>query len=238
MAKPGMMIYFTLTPAIKALPMDHRGMIFTAMLDYAEKQIEPELPADLQFAWAFVKATLDADNERYEAIAEKRRAAAGERWHGDKNAKDALASKSMQVEQVDASDANTNQINTKHSNPNQKIKNKPAKPAEPSVSDIFSEYCGEDLQLREALDEFVAMRKRMKKPLTPSIAMRLTKKLDSFPEGDRKEIVFQSVDNGWQGLFPLKHDENSKKRGESIEYVPGNNKKDSGEGRFTIEYDA
>ena len=49
--------------------MEQRGQLFTAMLDYAESGSVPDF-ADplLRLAWGFVVPSLDADNDRYQAV--------------------------------------------------------------------------------------------------------------------------------------------------------------------------
>lgn len=81
MQKPGMMVYFTMTPAIKALTMEERGQLLTAMLDYAQMLKEPNFnEGGLMVAWALAKAQLDVDDAKYTAVLAKRKKAAETRW--------------------------------------------------------------------------------------------------------------------------------------------------------------
>lgn len=68
-----------------------------------------------------------------------------------------------------------------------------------------------DPKLKEALIEFIKMRKLSKKPPTDHALELLIKKLfkiSSDPE-TQIEIVEQSITNNWQGFFPLKPIDNS-----------------------------
>lgn len=56
---------------------------------------------------------------------------------------------------------------------------------------------------REAWDEWVQHRKEIKKPLTPKAMEKQFKLLLEHPY-DQKEIIDQSIQNSWQGLFPPK----------------------------------
>jgi hypothetical protein len=58
----------------------------------------------------------------------------------------------------------------------------------------------------EAFNEFVLMRKKIRKPLTPYAVELAVKTLDRLrKEGnDPKEVLEQSIFNSWQGLFELK----------------------------------
>lgn len=62
--------------------------------------------------------------------------------------------------------------------------------------------------LNEALKEFVAYRKKIKKPMTDRALELLISKLNKLSTdiGVQVEILNQSIMNGWQGVFPLKED--------------------------------
>jgi len=55
------------------------------------------------------------------------------------------------------------------------------------------------------MNDFVEMRKRIKKPLTDRAKELLVKKLESMAstEMERVEILNNSIMNSWQGIFPL-----------------------------------
>jgi hypothetical protein len=65
----------------------------------------------------------------------------------------------------------------------------------------------ENEKLLTAWNEYVAMRKKLKKPLTPYAERLAKKKLIELSAGDIEhaiEILDQSTFNCWLGLFPLK----------------------------------
>lgn len=67
----------------------------------------------------------------------------------------------------------------------------------------------DDEELNYAFEEFVKMRKSIKKPLTDramQLAMNTLDKLADSNE-DKIQILNQSIMNCWQGLFPLKKDD-------------------------------
>ena len=60
---------------------------------------------------------------------------------------------------------------------------------------------------QEALDEWIAYRKEIKKKLTPMSIERVINKLIKLSGGDlatQMDIVEQSIENGYTGLFELK----------------------------------
>ena len=58
-----------------------------------------------------------------------------------------------------------------------------------------------------ALNDFAEMRKKMRKPLTDrALALTLSELEKLAPGDDEKKIAIlnQSIQRGWQGVFPLK----------------------------------
>ena len=69
---PGVMLYFTETrPVISLLDDAERGQLFTAILDYAEYDVEPILSKRLSGVWPFLKCKIDHDAEIYRNKCEK-----------------------------------------------------------------------------------------------------------------------------------------------------------------------
>lgn len=70
---------------------------------------------------------------------------------------------------------------------------------------IFPEnYTGE---LKERFLDFIENRKALKKPVTEKAFLALVKKLNAISGGDEEialEILSNSIESGWAGLFPLK----------------------------------
>lgn len=69
------------------------------------------------------------------------------------------------------------------------------------------------MELYEALSDWKSFRDKIKAPLTTTAMERTLKKLVTLSRGDvwtMIEILNQSVDNGWRGIFPLKGNKQSK----------------------------
>lgn len=85
--RPGVMVYFETKHCIQRLNLEEVGQLFLAILDYAENGITPtfseENSLSLCIAWDVVKPKIDADNERYLEVCEKRKKAASDRWEKD-----------------------------------------------------------------------------------------------------------------------------------------------------------
>ena len=104
---------------------------------------------------------------------------------------------------------NTNRLNTKVLNTNNKkvSKEQSSKPVENFNSII--EEATESEELRSALIEFVKFRKLVKKPMTNKALELIISKLNKIGSSDREkvEIINQSIERGWAGVFALKSDE-------------------------------
>lgn len=80
--KPGVMLYFDLRPCLQRLNNEQKGVLFSAIMDYAEHGIPPEIDdIAVGVAWDFVKPRIDRDNEAYMGKVEKARAAINKRWN-------------------------------------------------------------------------------------------------------------------------------------------------------------
>lgn len=65
-------------------------------------------------------------------------------------------------------------------------------------------------KLDTAVKEFITFRKKIKKPMTGHAVKLMLSKLNKFTSDidEQVEILNQSILNGWQGIYPLKREEN------------------------------
>lgn len=64
--RPGVLVYFEIEPALQLLNNEQRGMLFTAILDYAHYGSVPTFDTPLlEMAWSFVQPSIDRDGEKY-----------------------------------------------------------------------------------------------------------------------------------------------------------------------------
>ena len=116
---------------------------------------------------------------------------------------------------------NVRQLSTKKSNTDKSTTNKKKESTRAAYDEIIESYT-ENEELRNALIEFVKMRKMIKKPLTnKALTLLLTSKkgLDGLASSDAEkiDIVNQTVMHSWQGFYPLKDDGDSKQAKQSME---------------------
>lgn len=66
-----------------------------------------------------------------------------------------------------------------------------------------------------SLEKFFRMRQEKGRPATDTEREALIESLNRFPEGDREQIIQQSITKGWLSFYPLKKAEPEKKRPET-----------------------
>lgn len=67
MARPGMMLYFDILPALDKLPSSAVGELLLGALHYAQDGVEPAFEdSSLAFAWAFLRPAVDRDGAAYD----------------------------------------------------------------------------------------------------------------------------------------------------------------------------
>ncbi|MBQ3418521.1 MAG: hypothetical protein IJH31_00110 [Erysipelotrichaceae bacterium] len=78
--------------------------------------------------------------------------------------------------------------------------------------------CVNNLRLKEALNDFEEMRKKIKSPLTLKAQEIILKKLDklAFSDNEKIEIINQSIENGWKSIYPLVSQRQEKNRNEEM----------------------
>lgn len=115
-----------------------------------------------------------------------------------------------EVETEVYTEVETNDI-YKQNKTKQKLKNKKEKMNKkekpPSFSELIHSYSGNE-DLRKSIEDFIEMRKSIKKPLTQRALSMLFSKLDELTaeEPMKIKILEQSIFHNWQGVFPLKEE--------------------------------
>ena len=67
MGRPGVMLYFSILPALDSLPPASAGTLLLAAMHYAQDGREPTFEdGTLSFAWSFLKPSIDRDGEVYD----------------------------------------------------------------------------------------------------------------------------------------------------------------------------
>ena len=113
--------------------------------------------------------------------------------------------------QVSKQDSNTlNKLNeTKLNLNNEKEINK-----RKSFEDVFKEKSISD-ELKKIMNDFIDMRKTIKKPMTSRALELLIDKVRKMTKDEQEQIniLNQSIERGWQTIYPLKEETNGTNRG-------------------------
>lgn len=101
------------------------------------------------------------------------------------------------------SDTEMTPKNTNNNDNNANNENKGVKPNGFSV--VIDNYT-DDAALKQTIKDFIEMRKKNKKNMTAKALELMLKKLDSLAIDDftKQLVINQSIENCWQGIFPLK----------------------------------
>ncbi len=188
-----------------------RGRLFTAMLEYAETGIAPELKGNERFIFSAVKTDIDAQRQVYDNVCERNKQNITSRYQTlPEDTKS--TSRSVSYEEKKRKD---------------KIRQ------EKTRKDKTTIYAA-SAALNDAIETFIEFRKKIKKPMTDRAVELLLKELNKLSDSEEEqiEILNQSILNGWQGVFALK------KGGEGYGHVKsaGTAGKEAG-GEWNIHYD-
>lgn len=180
---------------IEKLTDEQAGALIKKVMRYALDGEDPKIEDQaVEVMFMVMKGQIDRFSEKYDAIC-KKRSEAGKKGGRPK----AKASEKKQKKQKVFDESK---------------KSYPDPDPDPDP-DIYT-----DKSVIDAFEEFAAMRKKIKKPLTESITKRIKKRLDQLSGGDTEKavkILNQSTDSYWQDVFPLKEDKNRKAEGFSTE---------------------
>ena len=179
------------------------GRLVRAALRYKAAGAEPDDLGREALLWDGMKLDIDRDNERQKSVndsrAEAGRKGAKSRWQKDgKNSKCHLPYSKNSYDKDKEEDKDKDK---------DKDKNNPPKSPQ---GDLFVDFAGEDRELLEALREFEAMRKAIKKPMTGQAKKNLVGKLQRLSEPYHAkqrymvECLHESILNDWQSVYELK----------------------------------
>ena len=165
------------------------GRLFRALMTFSETGEEAQLAGRESIAFDFIADDIRRSREAYDARCETNRKNAEKRYGGMQS--DTTACETCQTKTKDK-DKTKDKSETK---------TKGEKPKGAERADRSP--------LETALDEVAKVRRAMKKPLTDKARELTVKELEKLAPGDEATqiaIINQSIQRGWQGVFPLKED--------------------------------
>ena len=205
MAKDTFILYTEQKEVIDKLSDEQAGKLIKAIYEYVETGEMPNLDNVLDLVIIPFKQNLDRNADKYEETKKKRSEAGklGAEIKKQKQAKQANAKFANNKQANQAVNVNDN-VNVNEYVLLEKEKNKKRK----SFEDVFLEnQCSKELE--NTLKDFIDMRKTIKKPMTTKALELLLKNLERLTnlEEEKIAILNQSIEHGWQTVYPLKNKE-------------------------------
>ena len=186
-------VFVDFADKIELLGDAERGRLFKAMLEYASSGAEPDLRGNERFIWPTAKSEIDRQAESYKSICETNKRIATERY------------------------GTLRTVTERNEACQDKDKDKDKDKCFPSYEEKHKGASALDV----ALNDFAEMRKKMRKPLTDrALALTLSELEKLAPGDDEKKIAIlnQSIQRGWQGVFPLKDEHKQTSRFATPDY--------------------
>ena len=196
MAREYFCAYHSYSDSMRNLSDNECGRLFRALLRYSATGDLPDLTDREGIAFDFMRGQIDRDREAYEAKCRKNRengekAFASDRGRSVPNGSDGTQGKGK----------GKGEGKGKRKDKGEGDNNTRARRA--GVFELFAE---DDQELLDALLAFRAMRKQINKPLTERGEELICKKLEDLTQDHTVmiQILDQSIERGWQGVFPIK----------------------------------
>ena len=189
---------------------EEAGQLIKAIFEYEDTGQTVTLDRSLQIAFLPIKNVLDRNKEKYEKVVERNKKNIEKRWNKE-DTKNTTGKNGIQknTKNTDNDNEHDNDNDNEHDN-DKKEKNKKRK----TFDDVFSEnHFSNDLE--NTIKDFIDMRKTIKKPMTTKaleLLIRNLKKLTNL-EDEQIAILNQSIEHGWQTVYPLKQFKNNSSNG-------------------------
>lgn len=196
---------------IDELDNEEAGIIFKAIYEYETSKQIPKLNKALRIVFKQFKVKLDFYDKKYNETCEKNRENAEKRWQKHK---DTHEYERIQSDAMDTNKSKENKIkeNKSKNNIKESKKERTEQSSETGYDFIISQFVSNE-KIKEALYDFLKMRKMIKKPMTDRALKQLINKLLTMSnnEGTQLEILDQSIINNWSNIYPLKEENKNKK---------------------------
>lgn len=210
MAKDSFILYLEQKQIFEMLTDEEAGQLIKAIFEYEDTGQTVTLDRSLQIAFLPIKNVLDRNKEKYEKVVERNKKNIEKRWN-KKDTKNTTGKNGIpkNTKNTDNDNEHDNDNDNEHDN-DKKEKNKKRK----TFDDVFSEnHFSNDLE--NTIKDFIDMRKTIKKPMTTKaleLLIRNLKKLTNL-EDEQIAILNQSIEHGWQTVYPLKQFKNNSSNG-------------------------
>lgn len=208
MAKDSFILYLEQKQIFEMLTDEEAGQLIKAIFEYEDTGQTVTLDRSLQIAFLPIKNVLDRNKEKYEKVVERNKKNIEKRWNKEYT-KNTTGKNGIPKNTKNTDNDNEHDNDNEYDN-DKKEKNKKRK----TFDDVFSEnHFSNDLE--NTIKDFIDMRKTIKKPMTTKaleLLIRNLKKLTNL-EDEQIAILNQSIEHGWQTVYPLKQFKNNSSNG-------------------------
>jgi hypothetical protein len=190
MSKKSFILYADLIETVGFLDDENLGKLFRAILQFQNGQT-PEIPENLKFGFEFLKLQFQRDSEKYSNEVEKRRLA---------------GIKSGEARKLKSEQERTKRTHVQFVEQDEQERTKRTDNVNDTDNDIISSLRSE-INLNDDLwSKFLEHRKKLKSPATLEAQKLSLEKLKRWKEQghDIEQIIKDSIENGWKGLFEPK----------------------------------
>lgn len=220
MAKDSFILYLEQQEIFEMLEDEEAGRLIKAIFKYEKTGLIPQLDKSLKIAFIPIKSVLDRNKEKYEKVVERNKQNIEKRWKKEdtKNTTGKIGKKEN-TKNTDNDNEHDNEHEHEHEyendNDNEKdIDKKEKNKKKKTFDDVFLEnHFSEELEI--TIKDFIDMRKAIKKPMTTKALELLIRNLEKLTnlEEEKIAILNQSIEHGWQTVYPLKQLNNSTGKG-------------------------
>ena len=207
MGKDSFILYLEQQEIFEMLTDEQAGQLIKNIFTYERTGDMPQMDKMLNLAFIPIMQALDKNRYKYEEKCKKNKENIEKRWN--KKNTNVYERKKTNTNYTD----NDNEYDNEHVNDNdidKKEKNKKRK----TFDDVFSENHFSK-ELENTIKDFIDMRKIIKKPMTTKALELLIRNLEKLTnlEEEKIAILNQSIEHGWQTVYPLKQYSNNTSKG-------------------------
>ena len=214
MAKDSFILYLDQQEIFKMLTDEEAGQLIKAIFEYENTGKIISLEKSLQIAFIPIKSALDRNKEKYNKVVERNKKNIEKRWNKE-NTKNTTGKIGIpkDTKNTDNDSDNEHDSDSEHDNEHDMNKKEKVKKRK-TFDDVFSENHFSK-ELENTIKDFIDMRKTIKKPMTTKALELLIKNLEKLTnlEEEKIAILNQSIEHGWQTVYPLKQYNNNTSKG-------------------------
>ena len=196
------------------LTNEEAGQLIKAIFEYEDTGQIVNLDRSLQIAFLPIKIALDRNKEKYENVVKRNKRNIEKRWEKE-NTKNTTGKKGIQKNTKNTDNEHDNDNERDNENDNEHDKDKKEKNKKRKTFDDILAENHFTKELEDTIRDFIDMRKTIKKPMTSKaleLLLRNLKKLTNLEE-EKIAILNQSIEHGWQTVYPLKNNNQNNSRG-------------------------